>query len=171
MNERETWEPTKRGGFRRTRVAQWQSMAQIQPVSGVRFLHRVLRVTWGEKLGLPSCPYVVRWMAQTPLGSVRVHHWLESDDKRAFHDHPWWFVTLVVRGGYTDMSPTHSEHLRAGSVRFRPALHRHTVVPDKSGAWTVLVTGPPSRSWGFWKDGKFRKANKWFATFGHHPCS
>lgn len=135
----------------------------------VRLPHPV-QVTWREKLGLPECPYVIRWKVETALGSVRLHHWLSPDDDRARHDHPWWFVTLVLRGGYTDVSPGGDEHLRAGSVRYRPALHRHTVVPDKGGAWTVIVTGPKSRSWGFWREGKFYKANKWFARFGHHPC-
>lgn len=113
---------------------------------------------------------MIRWRLETPLGSARVHHWLSPDDGRAFHDHPWWFVTMVVRGGYTDRSPAGEEHLPSRSVRYRPAEHRHTVVPDPGGAWTVLLTGRPVRAWGFWLDGKFRKANKWFASFGHHPC-
>jgi hypothetical protein len=100
-----------------------------------------------------------------------VHHWLAPDDERAFHDHPWWFITIVVRGNYADHSPAGVDHLRTGSVRLRRALHQHTVVPDARGAWTVVITGPKSRSWGFWLGGKFRKANKWFATYGHHPCS
>lgn len=128
-------------------------------------------LTWAEKLGLPECPYVIRWKLELPFGSVRVHHWLAADDGRAFHDHPWWFLTLVVRGGYTDKNPDGDDILFPGAVRFRKALHRHTVVPFPGGCWTVLVTGPKARPWGFWKDGKFRKANKWFARFGHHPCS
>jgi hypothetical protein len=56
------------------------------------------------------------------------------------------------------------------NARYRPALHQHTVIPDPGGAWTLLVTGPKIRSWGFWFNDKFVKANKWFATFGHHPC-
>lgn len=131
----------------------------------------VLQARWAEKLGLPGCPYVIRWRAETVLGSVRLHHWLGPDDDRAFHDHPWWFVTLVLRGGYDDETPAGTERLRAGSVRFRPALHRHTVRPWPGGAWTILVTGPRSRSWGFWLNGKFFKANKWFAARGHHPCA
>jgi hypothetical protein len=99
-----------------------------------------------------------------------VHHWLGSDDDRAFHDHPWWFLTFVVKGGYTDKTPDGDEILRAPAIRFRPALHQHTVTYMPGGAWTVLVTGPKARTWGFWKDGKFRKANRWFYRFGHHPC-
>lgn len=130
------------------------------------------KFAWREPLGLPECPYVIRWRAETPWVSVRVHHWLGPDDDRAFHDHPWWFITLVLRGGYTDKNPDGADRLHAGSVRYRPALHRHTVVPDPEGAWTVLLTGPIIRSWGFWPGGvKFVKANKWFFTRQHHPCS
>jgi hypothetical protein len=117
----------------------------------------------------PECPYVIRWRLELPFGSVRVHHWIGPDDTRAPHDHPWWFITFVVRGSYTDHSPSGDERLRAPAVRFRRALHQHSVVPDGQ-AWTILVTGPKSRNWGFWPDGKFVKANKWFFSRGHHPC-
>lgn len=164
------WEPTKHGGLRRTRVAQSESTADTQRRSVGRIHPRVL-VRWRERLGLDECPYLVRWRLEVPFGSVRVHHWFAPDDDRAFHDHPWWFLTIVVHGGYTDRSPDGEDHLHAGSVRFRPALHRHTVVPDPGGAWTVIVTGPSLRAWGFWLGGKFYKANKWFLQFGHHPCN
>jgi hypothetical protein len=105
------------------------------------------------------------------VGSVRIHHWLGPDDDRAFHDHPWWFITLMLKGTYTDYGPGGADRLHAGSLRYRRALHQHTVIPGKNGAWTLLVTGPKVRNWGFWANGKFRKANKWFASRGHHPCS
>lgn len=130
------------------------------------------RFAWGEPLGLAECPYVIRWIAETPWASARVHHWLGPDDDRAFHDHPWWFLTFVARGGYTDENPDGGEHLQAPALRFRPALHRHTVVPDEGGAWTLLLTGRIARPWGFWRGGtKFIRANKWFLSRGHHPCS
>lgn len=128
-------------------------------------------VKMNEKLGLPSCPYVVRWRVETPWFSVRLHHWLAPDDDRAKHDHPWDFVTFVLRGGYTDASPDGDEHLRAPAVRYRAATHQHTVFPDPGGAWTVIVTGPKIRQWGFWVNGKFVKMNKYFLSHGHHPCN
>jgi hypothetical protein len=162
----------------------------------LRKVGKHLNVKWGERLGRPECPYLRRWALILGLFSIRVHHFYRSDDERAFHDHPWWFVTLVLKGGYTDVSecdtcegygvydswcPTCSgwgekrDHLLHGSVRFRPALHRHTVRVDPGGVWTLILTGPNVRTWGFWErraDGtvKFRKANKWFALHGHHPC-
>ena len=169
------WEPTKHGGFRRTGVAQRESTAQIRQRSVARNHPPVLKIKFREKLGLPECPYVIRWRIETPLGSVRLHHWLGPDDDRAFHDHPWWFITVVFKGGYTDHNPAGSDHVRAPAIRFRRALHQHTVVPDPGGAWTVLLTGRQVRDWGFWwhwpAGSKFIKANKWFLSRGHHPCA
>jgi hypothetical protein len=133
---------------------------------------RTFIFTWHERLGLEECPYLIRWKIETPAGSIRLHHWLGPDDDRAHHDHPWAFRTFVIKGGYTDWSPEGSQHLKAPATQKREAIHRHTVVPDLGGAWTVIVTGPKIRSWGFWADGvKFVKANKWFLSRGHHPCS
>ena len=165
------WTRTRHGGMRRTGVAQsTQSAGQMNRRSEPRRLPPVPTFTWREPLGLPGCPYVIRWKIEAGSWSIRLHHWLGPDDDRAFHDHPWWFTTLVLRGGYTDASPAGREHLQAGSVRYRPALHQHTVFPDPGGAWTVIVTGRKVRPWGFWQAGKFVKANKWFASRGHHPC-
>lgn len=78
--------------------------------------------------------------------------------------------TFVLKGGYTDSSPDGDDHLRAPAIRHRAATHQHTVVPDPGGCWTIIVTGPKVRNWGFWVKGKFVKMNKYFLTYGHHPC-
>lgn len=144
----------------------------------IRLRRRVskhLTLKWDEHLGRPECPYMRRWVLALGLCSIRVHNFIRSDDARAFHDHPWWFATLVLRGGYTDVSKDEygdsvEDHLRPCSVRFRRALHRHTVRVDHGGVWTLVLTGPNLRTWGFWVNGKFRKANKYFFEHGHHPC-
>lgn len=156
-----------------------------------------------DKLGQPDDPYVERWYVEGRFGSIRIHHWRCSDDQRAFHDHPWQFLSMVLKGGYTDRSPVRTlvcsvcgrsdltwnhlcpehgwvdvkevdqerlDHLHAGSVRLRQAEHKHTVVVDPGGAWTLLVTGPEVRQWGFWVKGRFRKRNRYFYDHGHHVC-
>lgn len=120
-----------------------------------------------EKLGPATCPYLERWVVDFGLFSLRLHHWLHSDDMRAFHDHAWWFLTLCLRGCYIDVSDKGEDVVKAGSVRFRPAEHRHAVRVLRS-TWTVLLTGPENRIWGFWVRGKFRKRNKYFYEHGHH---
>lgn len=125
-----------------------------------------------ENLGLAECPYLRRWVLDFGPFALRLHRWTASDDSRAFHDHPWWFVTVVLWGGYIDVSPEGRDRLGLGSVRFRPAEHRHTVEVEHVPTWTLLVTGRPSRRWGFWVDGeKLIKRDKYFAEHGHHPCA
>lgn len=127
--------------------------------------------TMGQDLGLKTCPYMRRWIAHFGAFSLRVHRWQASDDDEAFHDHPWWFLTLVLRGGYTDVSPTGIDELGPGSIRLRSATHRHTVQVHKPGTWTLVLTGPAARRWGFWVGDKLWKRDRYFATRGHHPCS
>lgn len=125
---------------------------------------------WGQKLGHESCPYLVRWVADFGLFSVRVHHWLASDDQRFPHDHPWAYVSLILSGGYTDKSPSGDAVVRRGSVIARSATHQHSVIVNPGGCWTLLLAGPETREWGFWVRGRFRHRNKYFHEHGHHPC-
>jgi hypothetical protein len=129
-------------------------------------------LTIGEKLGRPECPYMRRWVINFGLFSVRLHHWYSSDDHRAMHDHPAWFITLILRGKYTDITTDGLEVMRPGMIRYRPALHKHTVDVHKDGCWTLVLFGPKQRHWGFWikNNTKWVKSNKYFLEHGHHPC-
>jgi hypothetical protein len=135
-----------------------------------------MKLIWNQLLGEGTCPYLRRWCLITPLGSVRLHRWYASDDDRFMHDHPWWFVTFVLAGGYVDASPKGYERVDAPTVRFRRAHHRHTVhVAEGTTATTVLLTGPEKRRWGFWikkANGKpkFLEHRRYFRRFGHHHC-
>jgi hypothetical protein len=120
-------------------------------------------------LGVATCPYLERWVLDFKLFSIRLHHWLASDDQRHFHDHPWWYLSWVLKGSYVDRSPWGDVRRARWSVKRFPALHRHSVIIDKP-CWTLLITGPEKRVWGFWVHGRFRKRNKYFFIFGHHPC-
>jgi hypothetical protein len=154
------------GGARPSRIERLldkQEVARFESRSPYQFI-------WAEELKCQTGVYVRRWYLQTPWFSVRVHHWIHSDDKRFFHDHAWWFLTLVLRGGYTDITPNGRERMRVGSVRFRPANHQHWVEVDRGGCWTVLLTGPKARRWGFWVKGKMKKSNKFFFEHGIHIC-
>ena len=131
---------------------------------------KLFKLKWREELKCATGVYVRRWYLETPLFSMRLHHWLHSDDSRNFHDHPWWFITLVLKGEYTDCSPNGFERMGAGKIAFRPALHKHTVMVDNGGCWTLLLTGPKIRKWGFWVKNKFKKANKYFLEHGVHVC-
>ena len=129
-----------------------------------------VQIRWMEALGKEECPYAFRWVLNLGFISFRVHHFLRSDDKRHFHDHAWWFLTLVLKGGYTDVSPNGEDKMTIGSIRFRKANHPHYVKVNENGVWTFLITGPMSRKWGFLVNGKFKRPLKYFHKFGHPPC-
>lgn len=137
------------------------------------------QIRWREPLGLPECPYMYRWVLILFGFSIRVHHWLRSDDKRHMHNHPWNFVTIVLKGSYTDVSkaarpdyPDIRETLTAGCIKFRRATHAHYVDVPASGAWTLLITGRKKQNWGFRiKDNQFFRPLRYFSKYGHPPCS
>lgn len=139
------------------------------------------KIQWGVYGGLSECPYFRKWVVDFGPFSLRLHRWYADDDHRAPHDHPYWFYTFILRGGYRDVRTevldaatkklrTSSEILTAGCLRFRPAEHLHSVQDVLPNTWTVLITGRPIRKWGFLFNGKLIKRDKWFAEHGHHPC-
>lgn len=131
-----------------------------------------MQFKWREPLGNADCPYVYRWLADFGLFSIRVHQWKRSDDLRHLHDHPWWYITFIVKGHYIEFLENDKvDFVNRFNMRFRPATHKHSVSIDPSkGCWSVLLTGPEKREWGFWVNGRFRKRNKYFFEKGHHPC-
>ncbi len=67
------------------------------------------------------------------------------------HDHPWWSVSIVLSGSYREFFHDGTSKVRGrGRVIFRTArlLHRIQVNGD---AWTLFITGPRIRPWGFLK--------------------
>jgi len=78
------------------------------------------------------------------------------DIDRSVHDHPWWFITLVLRGGYLEEVVNklgRSSYLarRAGSCLFRTATHTHKILAlFRPRTWTLVMMGPATRVWGFW---------------------
>ena len=130
-------------------------------------------IIWGQELGKKECPYLKRWVFDFKLFSIRIHHWTSGDDPRFFHDHPWDLLVFVLKGSYTDISPSGREHMPAGKMCIRKAEHRHTV--ETSGCCTILLCGPVKRIWGFWlknKSGKdiWFKAKRFFLKYGQHQC-
>ena len=130
------------------------------------------KITLAQNLLCSTGVYVRRWVMETRWFSVRLHHWMHSDDSRAMHDHTWWFITFVIKGSYVDVIPPVTEWMGVGHrIAWRPALHRHTVQVSPGGCWTLLLTGPKIRPFGFWVNGeKFLRSNRYFRKFGAHVC-
>jgi hypothetical protein len=138
---------------------------------------KLFQIRWKEGLGHQECPYMYRWIWNLGLFSIRVHKWIRSDDKRHFHNHPWNFLTFVIKGSYTDVSLNTSngevtwDKLKRFSIRYRPASHMHYVDVPKEGAWTIMITGPKAQKWGFWVNNHLWRPLRFFHKYGHPPCS
>lgn len=104
--------------------------------------------------------YMKRWrFVHTRHGGVRVHNIVRSDQDRELHDHPFLFVSFILKGGYFEHTVDgRRTWYPPGSVVVRSAdtLHRLELKKDGKGgevsAWTFVLRGPDVRQWGFLTD-------------------
>lgn len=65
------------------------------------------------------------------------------------HDHPWSFVTILLKGGYLEHSGGDYTRRWPGMILYRRAEHLHDVITPYGRSWSLVVTGPKRRDWGF----------------------
>jgi hypothetical protein len=118
-------------------------------------------------------PYLRRWFVipRNPVFNIYLHQFLRSDDDRALHDHPWLFnASVMLLGQYLEHTIKDGgvevvSKPQTGDWKFRwgPAPHRvelfHAGFATGNGkvcaignplsCWTVFITGPRVREWGF----------------------
>ena len=63
------------------------------------------QIRWAEKLGFEDEPYLIRWTFIFFGYSMRIHHWIKSDDRRYFHDHSADLLSIVLKGEYDNVVP------------------------------------------------------------------
>lgn len=123
------------------------------------WLRRLLTGRPHQEIGPPDRPYLLRYFVipHNSVVNVYLHKFVASDDPDALHDHPWMFASLCLAGRYREILPSgRAELRRPGTVAVRRAAARHRVelLADGRGGehpcWTLLVTGPKVREWGFW---------------------
>src|SRR3954452_12681330 len=90
--------------------------------------------------------YLTRWrIVQTPWFGVFLHRFDGPDPRPTLHDHPWNFVSFVVRGGYTErrLDPadmTVNEHHRVGRVNVMRTHDAHAIVRLwRVPTWTLML--------------------------------
>lgn len=120
--------------------------------------------------------YLDRWgIEHHRLGGIFLHRMDAPDPGRDLHDHPWWFVSLIVAGGYVEERADTRDAVRYASVAveypdaFDTVRRGHRVVrrpwslrvmhPDECHtitgllgrrSWSLIVHGPKRRNWGFY---------------------
>jgi hypothetical protein len=103
-------------------------------------------------IGPKEDPYLRRWwvIPRNRWFNIYLHQILRDDDDRALHDHPWWNLSFILRGGYIEHTPggRRFRGVRSLTLRKPTALHRLTLVANIP-TWTLFITGPVVRVWGF----------------------
>jgi hypothetical protein len=90
------------------------------------------------------------WLLRTRWVSARVHRILRSDHDRDLHDHPWHYATVILRGGYWEVTDAGERWYGPGSVLVRRATHLHRLVlPAGQSTTTLFLHTRKRRAWGF----------------------
>lgn len=119
-----------------------------------------------EIIGEDGTLYLVRyrvngWMPgdgeAQPACNVYLHNILRHDLDDALHTHPWaWFQSTILHGGYAERRGPDSVLVRyhAGDTNCIEGDTAHRIVSVLPDTWTLVVTGPKDRSWGFHVPGR-----------------
>ncbi|MEW6270437.1 MAG: hypothetical protein AB1689_14195 [Thermodesulfobacteriota bacterium] len=90
------------------------------------------------------------WLFRSRWLSGRIHNILRSDLDRDLHDHPWHYATVILRGGYVEVTEAGERWYGPGSVLLRRATHLHRLVlPPGVATTTLFVHTRKRRDWGF----------------------
>lgn len=95
-------------------------------------------------------------LVRTRFGNIYLHHILRSDEDLCLHDHPWSFITIILRGGYREVMRHGTFWRRPGTLLIRPARTAHRIEVDRP-AWSLVLVGPKWREWGFFTKHGWRK--------------
>jgi hypothetical protein len=97
--------------------------------------------------------------------NITLHKIVKSDDP-ILHDHPWGYMTIVLKGGYWEHYPIYDKENKQigifqewrgpGSIIIRKATDYHWLeLQEGKPATTLFFMGSQSREWGFLKNGKW----------------
>lgn len=115
-------------------------------------------------IGPRDNPQTYRWHLWLPAWiyargfRLNLHRWMRSDDDRALHDHRGDSLSIILWGGYWEVTSHRWERriqrrwYGPGSFIRRKAEQPHRIVLDDlhGAVWTLWLRWPFRREWGFW---------------------
>ena len=119
---------------------------------GDRIIARMTRRPPDFVIGSDEDPYLLRWwvIPRNRVFNVYLHYFMRSDDDRALHDHPWANVSILLRGTYLEHLKTDVKRRYAGDIVCRPSGRiAHRIELTHGSCWSLFLTGPRYRQWGF----------------------
>jgi hypothetical protein len=137
----------------------WLAIARLIEVGDTRWWPA--RATYGrfrlDVGGSTAGVYLTRWrLVDSHVIGIYLHRISRPDSDRPAHSHPWNFVTIVLRGGYTEarfrgdcLQLVEHRLLSPKRVLSSPG-HFHRIISLRSvPTWTIIVRGRRRHQWGF----------------------
>ena len=124
------------------------------------------QVRWAEKLYQGDYHYLTRWTFLFFGYSIRIHHWIGSDVGPHFHDHGCDFISILLKGHYTNCTPKGNRHIKAPFIWWSKAEDQHRLEIPPEGAWTILLCNPQYHKWGFFVNNHKWRPLRYFHKFG-----
>lgn len=102
-------------------------------------------------LDFPDTVYLSRlFLVKLQWLGLYFHIIRRPDYARCEHNHPWWFITVVLWGGYEEEVNGRRFVRRPGYVGFRSRTFTHRITRLRNGpSYTFVIRGYDFVHWGF----------------------
>jgi hypothetical protein len=120
----------------------------------MKWWERIAKRPPDEHIGGHANPIMLRWklIPHNRFLNIYLHKFVGSDTCRSMHDHPWASLSFILKGCYVEYTPLNKfGRLCAceGDLLWRGSEHIHRIELPYGPCWTLFVTGPKVREWGF----------------------
>lgn len=98
-----------------------------------------------------------RWeILKTPFGSIWLHAIHKADTDKHLHNHPWDFISVVLKGSYYEQTPKGNKKQYPGKINVRNGEGYHKILELVSPVvYTLFFVSKPKRQWGYRVAGEF----------------
>lgn len=106
-------------------------------------------ITGCDSRGDGDSPYLTRWIFPRILGLRPLLHKFHRSDADEHHDHPWWFVTIILWRGYYEetvesetMRCEHCEWFRRAAVKhcsWEKCERTYTPITKRKRVWPGMI--------------------------------
>ena len=118
---------------------------------------------------LGDVDYLRRWyLVECPWFTLLVQCIGGPDESGDLHDHPWSFLSILLRGSYGERTNAGSRHVERFNFKWAEDFHTIEWLWMGRPVWSFLFCGPRRRVWGFATEDGWVPFNKYLKR-GEEP--